>query len=514
MSATATKILSVEALADVREGHRRAGRTVVQCHGCFDIVHPGHIRYLQFAKQLGDVLIVSVSADHVIDKGLDRPYVNQELRLENLAVLEFVDHVCLDDHEWAGPVLSALRPDIYVKGKEYETKSDPRFAKELELVESYGGKVVFSSGDVVYSSTHLIGRYRDMFPLERERLRFYCARYEITQRGLKALVRKFAGARVLVLGDPILDQYVYCDALGVASESPILTLSPLRDEWFLGAGGLIAAQIAELGGRATFLASLRSGPDAVRFREGLATRNVELIEIRDDERPVIVKTRYLVDEQKLFKVDTGRPLPPSNAAVQELIERLDALLRDYDALMVTDFGYGLFTGPLIEAIGRLTRDRGRPYYIDVSHTRRANILRFTGARLATPTEQELRFAFADNESGLSNLASRFFEKTATGHLMLTMGKRGVMLFRRPEGSQERLHTDFLPALSTSAVDTIGAGDVFLAGAALADLSGASPQQGAYLGSCLASLHVADLGNDIVPSISLHRCFEDRRELVD
>jgi rfaE bifunctional protein kinase chain/domain/rfaE bifunctional protein nucleotidyltransferase chain/domain len=506
------KILSVEALASLRDTYRSSGRKVVQCHGCFDIVHPGHIRYLKFAKELGDVLIVSVSADDVVDKGIDRPYINEELRLENLAALEFVDHVCLDRNEWAGPALDLLRPDIYVKGKEYENKGDPRFAKELALVESYGGKVVFSSGDVVYSSTHIISRFREQFALERERLRFFCARYGVTRDAMKALVRKFAGARVLVVGDPILDHYIYCDALGIASESPIVSVSPLRDDWFVGAGALIASQIVELGGSAAFLGSLKNNPDADRFRETLEARNVAIIEVRDDERPVFVKTRYLVDDQKVFKVDSGRPYPPSSQATQELISRLDSLLRDFDALIVTDFGYGLFNGPLIEAIGRITQERSRPYYLDVSHTRRANLLRFAGARLATPTEQELRFAFADNESGLSNLASRFFQQTGTEHLMLTMGKRGVMMFRRPKRPTARIGTDFLPALTSSAVDNIGAGDVFLVGATLADMVGAPPQHGAYIGSCLASLHVAELGNVAVSNMALHRRIEETREL--
>ena len=136
------KIKVTSELAKIREKLRDEGKSVVQCHGCFDIVHPGHIRYLQFAKNLGDVLIVSVSADRVVGKGDGRPYIREDLRLENLSVFEFVDYVCLDDNTWAGPVLEALRPDIYVKGQEYETKGDPRFAKEVEVVESHGGRIV------------------------------------------------------------------------------------------------------------------------------------------------------------------------------------------------------------------------------------------------------------------------------------------------------------------------------------------------------------------------------------
>lgn len=100
-----SKILSINELTEVRSHLRSDGLKVVQCHGCFDIVHPGHIRHLGFAKSQGDILIVSITADSAIDKGYDRPYINQDLRAENLAALECVDYICIDNNDWAGPIL-------------------------------------------------------------------------------------------------------------------------------------------------------------------------------------------------------------------------------------------------------------------------------------------------------------------------------------------------------------------------------------------------------------------------
>src|SRR5690606_4404366 len=133
---------------------RAAGKTVVHCHGCFDIVHPGHVRYLRYAGQLGDVLVVSLTSDDAIEKGDGaRPYVPQELRAESLAALEFVDHVVVADGPTAESVIRELRPSLYVKGKEYEGSKHPGFLAEQTLVEELGGRVMFSSGDVVFSST-------------------------------------------------------------------------------------------------------------------------------------------------------------------------------------------------------------------------------------------------------------------------------------------------------------------------------------------------------------------------
>src|SRR2546421_4947842 len=116
----ARKTVTLQHLLEMREDARAAGRTVVHCHGCFDIVHPGHIQHLQFAKSLGDVLIVSVSADWHVNKGLDRPLIPDELRASSLAALECVDHVYINPDPTAVALLEKLRPDVYVKGKEYE----------------------------------------------------------------------------------------------------------------------------------------------------------------------------------------------------------------------------------------------------------------------------------------------------------------------------------------------------------------------------------------------------------
>src|SRR5207248_2998532 len=151
------KICTLQELLRHRQEARRDGRTIVHCHGCFDIVHPGHIHHLQHARSLGDILIVSVSADSQVNKGANRPLIPDDLRAASLAALECVDAVYLNPHPTAAELLEQLRPDLYVKGQEYERSVDPRFVRERDTVRRYGGRVVYSSGDIVYSSTALIG---------------------------------------------------------------------------------------------------------------------------------------------------------------------------------------------------------------------------------------------------------------------------------------------------------------------------------------------------------------------
>ena len=491
------KIRRLEEMVALRETLRREGKTLVQCHGCFDIVHPGHIRYLQFARQQGAHLLVSVSADEVVGKGPGRPFIHEDLRLENLAALEVVDSVVLDHNSWAGPVLQTLRPDVYVKGKEYERGTDQRFLREKQIVEGYGGRVIYSSGDVIYSSTFILDRFRDRFRLEEEKVGVFCSRHGIDRSFTESLLDRFRDKRVLVLGDAVLDRYVHCDALGIAAETPVLSVTPIQEATYPGAGALIAGQVAALGGRATFLTPLRAGPRTEELAEMAEHRGFELAPVEDEGREPFTKTRYLVDEQKLFKVDVGRLAPLSTRTTDALLGEVARRLPEHDALVCTDFGYGLFNARVTDGVVEESERASRPYYADVS-SRRVSVLKFRRPRLATPTEEELRFAFADNESGVSNLAARYYRETGARSLILTLGKRGSLVFGRPAGDPERLPTDYLPSLAQAQpVDPVGAGDVFLAAAVLSDLGGASLAQAAYVASCVAAVHVGTLGNDPV-----------------
>jgi len=507
------KVHSIESLRAARARLRKAGKTVVQCHGCFDIVHPGHIRYLRFARSLGDVLVVTVSADDVVMKGYERPYIPEDLRLDNLAELACVDYVALSEDEWAGPVLEAVQPDIYVKGREYESKKDPRFAKEKKIVESYGGRVVLGSGDVVFSSTEIGRRKRNTLDMEQQKIQRFCRVNEITPARLKNTISKFSDLKVLILGDAILDHYTHCEGARVASESPIVSVKPVSEEWFIGGAGLIARQAAVLGAKPTFVTCCQEDEAFERIKDSLGHSGVEVLNLPAPGRRAYSKTRFLVGGKKVFKVDRGNPAPIPIETTNELIVMLRQQLEAHDGLIVTDFGYGLFGPTLAAAIPKLAAKCGKPYFADVSTNGQANILKFSGPQLATPTEDELRFALGDAESGLSNLASRYYAASGAQGLIVTMGRRGSLCFRPPRGEGDRLRTDYLPALEINEVDAVGAGDVFLTGASLSELSGESLPVGMYVGSSLASISAGILGNEGASLPDLYEFFEQRVELA-
>lgn len=154
------KILDLTDLADKIKKIKTSGKKVVLCHGCFDLMHPGHIKYFQSAKKMGDILVVTVTPDIYVDKGKDRPVFNEGLRSESIAALECVNFVAVNKWPTAEETLRLLRPDIYVKGQEFENLEDKtgKIQKECEVLKEIGAEMRFTH-EIVFSSTQLLNKY-------------------------------------------------------------------------------------------------------------------------------------------------------------------------------------------------------------------------------------------------------------------------------------------------------------------------------------------------------------------
>lgn len=154
------KILKLEELVQKIKSMKSDGKKIVLCHGCFDLMHPGHIKHFQVAKKMGDILVVTVTPDVYVDKGLDRPVFNETLRAESIAALECVDYVSINKWPTAEETLRLLMPDIYVKGQEFENLEDKtgKLQREYKILKEIGAEMRFTH-EIVFSSTHLINKY-------------------------------------------------------------------------------------------------------------------------------------------------------------------------------------------------------------------------------------------------------------------------------------------------------------------------------------------------------------------
>lgn len=154
------KIIDLDEVARRIEGLRAQGKKIVHCHGCFDLMHPGHIKHFQAAKKMGDLLVVTITPDKYVDKGPDRPVFPQDLRAESIAALECVDYVAINRWPTAEETLRLVKPDYYVKGQEFETLEDKtgKIQKEFQTVQEIGAEIRFTD-EIVFSSTTLLNKY-------------------------------------------------------------------------------------------------------------------------------------------------------------------------------------------------------------------------------------------------------------------------------------------------------------------------------------------------------------------
>jgi rfaE bifunctional protein kinase chain/domain/rfaE bifunctional protein nucleotidyltransferase chain/domain len=505
------KILGIERLCAERERARSAGERVVHCHGCFDIVHPGHVRHLQHARSLGDRLFVSITADDHVNKGAGRPLFTEDLRAENVAALSCVDWVYVSPTPTAEPLLERVRPDLYLKGQEYEDNDDPRFARERATVERHGGRVVFSSGDVVFSSTALVEalgeREAGDDPLPA-RLRQLRGATDLGAGRLAALLDDVRDRRVVIVGETVVDTYVHCAWPEVTGESPVLALRPVEQTSYDGGAAIIARHAAALGARPTLVTALPRSDDAAALVERLQAEGIEVIPVAS-EAPLPTKERFVVGREKVVKLDRTRPQTLDTRARSALLDAVADSASTCDAAIIADYGLGMLGPRLTASICDAVRPRVDVLAGDVSGPRAA-LLAMRGADWLSPSERELRGALGHADRSLPAIAWDLMLRTDVRHVVVTMGADGLVAFRRldraagHDGNPSRLAGEHVPALVGSATDALGCGDALLATGVMSLAAGGDIVAAAYLGSVAAAVEASVLGNTPVTRAAIDR----------
>ncbi|MFZ4573940.1 MAG: PfkB family carbohydrate kinase [Phycisphaerales bacterium] len=507
----AAKIVSREELLARTSLARAHGHKLVQCHGCFDIVHPGHIRHLRQAKSLGTMLLVSITGDSSIAKGVGRPLIPEELRAENLASLDFVDLVYIESDPTAVDLLDAVRPDVYVKGKEYENNTDPRFLAERKAVERHGGRIVFSSGDVVFSSTALIAAMESSVDPYHQRLLALTRHPALQGPELYQSIARFRGKRVVVVGESIIDSYVLCDRPEVASESPVMTLRPIEARRYDGGAAVVARHIAALGGKPVLVTALPDSSEAEELRHRLECEGITVRAFTCGQT-IPEKQRFLVGTQKLMKPDLFERYVIDAGQQDRFVglARETCASETTDATIITDFGLGLFSSRMLVKLCAELRPVTRILSGDVSG-RRSSLRGLTQMDLLCPSETEARDAMGLQSEGLPLVTWKLLEETGSRSAIITLGADGLIAFDRLPNQtpdtvewRSRLVSEHIPALCPIALDPLGCGDSLLAAATLAMSTGATPLVAGFIGAAAASVQAQRLGNTAISASDLRR----------
>jgi cytidyltransferase-like protein len=484
------KVVPMPELVELVAEYRRQGKRVVHCHGVFDLLHIGHIRYFRQAAAMGDVLVVTVSPDQHVDKGPHRPAFNQALRAEAVASQDAVRHAAVNLWPTAEETLRALRPDVYVKGSDFKSvESDPtgKLQREAEVCKELGIELRLTQ-DIVFSSTNLINRFLSSFDDDvQEFLDVFRSRYSIAD--IEWILEQMSKLTVTVVGDAILDDYQFCSPLGASSKEPVLVFTHEGGDLFAGGSLAVANHLANFVGRVHLFTVLGEKDSHEEFIRASLRENVVPHFAYQANAPTIRKRRYIEGYSmakllEIYHMDSSGLEETRDAAFREAVA---AQAASTDLTVAADFGHGaispacrsvLSAGPFL-AVNTQANAGNRGFHT-ISCYERCDFI-----SLAEP---ELRLDARDNASGVSILAERVQKRTGASLLAVTRGKKGSYVLTA-DGVDV-----LVPAFVDKIVDRIGSGDAFFSIASLAAKLGVQPDVLAFLGNVAGCIAVGIVGN--------------------
>lgn len=467
---------------------------IVLCQGHFNVIHPGHFRFLEFAKSKGDYLIVLIQGNSRISPTVREKFFNVDMRARSVASLEFVDKVFIYDDISFDRLIEIIKPAVYVMGEEFSEKKD-LILDEINIINKHGGKLIFSSGDVRSSSTEFLDKDISMIKFERrQQFRNALNRQNISVKKLIEYCNSFNDRHILVIGDTIVDQYVACDPLGMSSEAPVLVVQEIDNKEYVGGAAIVSRHVRALGAKCYFVSLVGKDEPGNLVRKTLSAEGIETKLVEDDGRPTTFKIRYMVDTHKLLRVSRMKDHHLSKEMEDEVIDYLNMFSSKIEGIIVNDFSYGMITPKILEHISVLAEKYNLKLFGDVqSSSQIGNVSKFHNYYLLTPTEKEARIALDDRYSGIEFIGTNLIKKTNAKNLVLTLSSEGFVSFQRTE-NEFYLKSQHFPALNPTPIDVVGAGDSLLTGMAVSSCAGADLMEASAIGAVVASIAVNKIGN--------------------
>lgn len=471
-------------------GATRGGRIVVQCHGVFDLMHIGHIRHFQEARKHGDILVVTITPDRYVNKGPHRPAFTETLRAEAIAALDCVDYVAINRWPTAVQAIHLLRPNVYAKGSDYRDQASDHtggIALERQAVVECGGAIVFTD-EITFSSSALLNRHMSAFsPEVNEYLTAFRQRFSVED--VTELLKRAAALNVLVIGEAIIDEYQYCETLGKSGKEPILAAQYRWTEQFAGGSLAVANHIASFSRHVT-LATLIGGTNSYEslIRSALV-KNVDPRFLEMEGAPTIVKRRFIESYpfQKLFELY----VMDEEAAVKksaDLCELLSPVIKDFDLVVVADYGHGMLTPEVIDTLVREARCLAVNAQMNAGNHGFNTVSKYSRADFISLSEKEIRLEARNPSGELRGIVERVAERMSCSCVLVTRGSQGCLCYSRDEGF---FH---VPGFAIRTVDRVGAGDAVFSIASLCVTLRVPTEVVGFIGNVVGTEAVGIVGN--------------------
>jgi len=316
-------------------------------------------------------------------------------------------------------------------------------------------------------------------------------------------LRGFPGKKILVLGDVMLDHYIWGETSRISPEAPVPVVGVQRESSRLGGAANVAANIKSLGGEPILVSVLGNDEGGRQLREAFTSRKISDSNlVVDSERPTVKKTRVIARSQQVVRIDREVTSKLSSSTLASMSAKIEAVADEIDGVLISDYGKGVICQTLLDRWLPFFREQKLPVCVDPKETHFHSYRQVT---VLTPNVKEASFAAGQpivDIASLEKAGQRLLTSLEAEALLITRGEEGMALLRK--GTP----TYFIPSFGREVYDVTGAGDTVVSTLMMALASGVSLEDGTLLANHAASRAIRELGTATVS------CDEIRESLVD
>jgi rfaE bifunctional protein kinase chain/domain/rfaE bifunctional protein nucleotidyltransferase chain/domain len=491
------KIFEIKKLKKILKNNKKK---IVLCHGVFDVLHHGHIKYFEESKKNGEVLIVSITDDKFVNKGFGRPYFNFKIRAETIASLSVVDYVCKSPKESSVEVIKNLKPHFYCKGQDYRDKKKDltkNIYLEKKAVEKYGGSLVITQTPMQSSSKIINSHYR-LFNQDQEKnisnikKNFECAEIIKSIKDLKS-------KKILVIGEIIIDEYVFCETLGKSGKEPFLVVNKKKTENYLGGSAAIAMNLSDFCKKIDLVSYIGSKNSKIKFIKKNLNKNIKSYLIKKNNSTTVIKRRYIESSErnKMLGVYSLNDSYLNKSEESKIVNYLKNKLKSYDLVIVADYGHGLITKNIASLIIKNSKYISLNAQINSANTGHHSLDKYTSLDIVVINLNELKHETRNRDNNFYISGKQLMARMNLDNLIVTKGRAGAAFLSKDKKTFE------VASYAKEVVDKIGAGDCLFAFASLFLAAKFDRYLSLFLASLAAGKNVEMMGNsNYIKSIDL------------
>jgi rfaE bifunctional protein kinase chain/domain len=488
------KIYNKENLSRILLRLKKSGKKIAHCHGVFDLIHLGHLEHFNKAKNLADILIVSVTIDKYVNKGPNQPFFSTQQRLKALSYIQSIDYVIESNTSDAMEMIRTIKPDYYCKGNDYKKHSKDltrKIGKEIKYVKKFGGKIIYTN-EISFSSSKILNE--NDLTLSKEQSKFIKSiKKNYKFENLKKIFDDFKKIKILIVGETIIDKYVFCEAIGKSGKDPMLVFNNVKAEEYLGGVGAVANHLSEFCDNVKVISAIGGKNERSEFIKSKLKKNIKSFFFKKESSPTISKTRFvdLNSQHKMLGVYDLNSEPLSEKQSLKVSEYLKKEILKFDIVLVYDYGHGFLNQSIADVLSSKSKFMALNAQVNSNSISSHSIQKYKKSNYLIINESELRHEVRDNTSSIEKLLKKLQKKIHFDECVVTQGMSGASLYQKK--INKFVHC---PAFASKVIDKIGAGDSFLPFYSVTSLLKLDKRLSLLLGSLAAAQSVESIGNSV------------------